>query len=77
MRVTVDELTEQAALLSTDQRFTLAHRILAAIEPPPTLAIEEAWDREIRDRIAKYEKGASKTIPPGEVFAELDALLHP
>lgn len=77
MRATVDELTERAASLPTEQRLTLACRILATIEPPPTAAVEQAWDREIRDRITKFKKGVSRSIPAEEVFAELDPLLPP
>lgn len=76
MRTIVDELSERAASLPTDQRFTLAQRILATIEPAPSAAIEKAWDREIRARIENFEKGASRSILGEEVFAELDTLLQ-
>lgn len=76
MSTTLDELTERAASLSTDQRFQLAHRILSTIEPPVTDALEKAWDLEIRRRIEKFQSGSSKSIPAEQVFAEVDAALE-
>ena len=76
MSTALDDLTERAASLPPDQRFTLAHRILSTIEPPVTDAVEKAWDSEIRQRIEKFQKGLSKSIPAEQVFAEIDAALE-
>jgi len=75
MAATVDELIQEALDLPVDQRISLAHKILASIEPPPTSAIESAWDEEIRRRIARYDAGQSKGIPAEEVFAEVERRL--
>ena len=75
MPATVDGLAQQASDLPKDQRLTLAHRILATLEPPLTAEIEEAWEREISQRIKNFREGTSKSIPADEVFAELDAEL--
>lgn len=73
MPATVDGLAQQANDLPEDQRLTLAFRILSTLEPPLSAEIEQAWEREIRDRIKKFREGKSKSIPADEVFAELDA----
>jgi putative addiction module component (TIGR02574 family) len=73
MPATVDGLAKQAIDLPADQRLTLAFRILSTLEPPLSAEIEEAWEREISDRIKKFREGKSKSIPADEVFAELDA----
>ncbi len=76
MAATVDALTEEARALPEDQRLTLAHRILATVEPPITAEIEEAWEQEISARIQEFRTGKSKAVPAEEVFAELDAALE-
>lgn len=69
---TIDDLARGAIALPPDQRFTLAHRILASVEPEVELAIEGAWDAEIRDRIRRYDAGETVAIAAGEVFAEVE-----
>lgn len=76
MPATLEQLTREAVALSQDQRLTLAYRILSTLEPPPSAAIEEAWEREIAERIKRFKEGASETIPAEEVFAELDTFLQ-
>lgn len=75
MSETVDSIFAEAVQLPADQRFTLAHRILSSVEPESSAAMDAAWDREIRGRIARYDAGLVRTIPASEVFAELDQRL--
>lgn len=72
---TLDSLANQALLLPKDQRLTLAHRILASIEPTATEGVEAAWDDEIRERIKRYDAGLVTGIPGSEVFKGLDQKL--
>jgi Putative addiction module component len=72
----VENLEAEALLLPKDQRFTLAHRILASVEPEIEPGAESAWDTEIRERIRKYDAGLSVAVPGREVFAELDKKLR-
>ncbi|MEO5715051.1 MAG: addiction module protein [Luteolibacter sp.] len=72
---TVDDLAQSAIQLPPDQRFTLAQRILASVEPQEDPAIDRAWVAEIRERIARYDSGETKGIPGAEVFAEIDRRL--
>jgi len=72
----VETIAAEALLLPTDQRFTLAHRILASIEPEIEPGAESAWDTEIRERIRRYDAGLCSGIPGPEVFAELDKKLR-
>jgi len=75
MAAKVDELIQGALDLPVDQRISLAHKILASIEPPPTSEIESAWDEEIKRRIGQYDAGQSKGIPAEEVFGEVERRL--
>ena len=71
----VDQILEEAVSLPTDQRFTLAHRILASAEPVFDPSVEAAWDQEIRARISRIDQGETTASPMGEVFARIDSLL--
>lgn len=71
----IDQLFKEACELPGDQRLTLAHRVLASNEPPPSDDVEQAWDVEIRGRIKRYDEGRGKSRSASEVFADLDRRL--
>ncbi len=71
----INQILQEAAHLPEDQRFTLAHKILLVGEPQFSETVERAWDTEIRDRIARYDRGELKSRPASEVFANLDRQL--
>jgi hypothetical protein len=54
----------------------LAHRILTSVEPVPGQAVAAAWEREIRERIRRYDAGLTKDVSAAQVFAELDEKLR-
>ena len=72
----IDELLSEASKLPEDQKLTLAHRLLVSAEPALSEEVEEAWDIEIRERIARYDRGETSARPAGEVFARLDKSLR-
>ena len=72
---TIDALAQGAIELPPDQRFALAQRILASMEPEEAAGIDDAWTVEIRERIRKFDSGETKGIPGAEVFAEIDRRL--
>ena len=69
---TIDDLAESAIQLPPDQRFTLAQRILASVEPQEDSDVDREWAAEIRERMARYDSGEAQGIPGAEVFSELD-----
>ncbi len=72
---TIDDLAQGAIELPPDQRFALAQRILASVEPAEAEGVDDAWNVEILERIRKYDSGETKGIPAAEVFAEIDRQL--
>ena len=68
---TIAELVQGASELPPDQRYTLAQRILASVEPPVEAEIDRAWAEEIQKRIRRFDSGETKGIPGAEVFAEM------
>lgn len=71
----IDQILQEAVQLPEDQRLTLANRILALSEPYAKGEVGKAWDAEIRDRIARYDRGELKSRSATEVFSDLDRLL--
>ena len=71
----LEDLLSEASELPEDQKLTLAHRILVSAEPEVSTGVEQAWDVEIRERIARYDRGEARTTPAGEVFSKLDRSL--
>jgi len=61
--------------LPPDQRYTLAQRILASVEPACEADFDNAWTAEIRQRIMRYDAGETVGIPAAEVFAEIERSL--
>ena len=68
----LDDLTRIAGELPKDQRYTLAGRILAGVEADCQNDATDAWDREIRERIRRYDSGESKSVRAEEVFASIE-----
>lgn len=62
MILTIDALAQGAIELPPDQRFALAHRILASVEPEEAAGIDDAWTQVIRERIRKFDSGETKGI---------------
>ena len=76
MSESVETIVAEAVQLPPDQRLTLAHRILSSVEPERSPETDAAWDRAIRERMARHDAGELQAIPAAEVFAELDRRLQ-
>lgn len=73
--ISIDRILQEAISLPEDQRLTLANRILSLGKPRISGDVSNAWDLEIRDRIACYDRGETGSRPAGDVFADLDRRL--
>lgn len=69
----VDELSRKARALPPEDRIRLAEELLATVQDVDA-EVEQAWDVEIKRRIAEIDSGAAKLIPAEEVFAEVRRL---
>jgi putative addiction module component (TIGR02574 family) len=76
MNEAIDTIIAEAVRLPADQRLTVAHRILSSVEPEASKEADAAWDKEIRDRIDRYDAGKTQGIPAKEVFDELSRRLR-
>jgi putative addiction module component (TIGR02574 family) len=64
------ELEQQARALPPDDRARLAEVLLESLQATPLSEVEAAWNREITERIAAYDRGDLQTISAEDVFAE-------
>jgi len=69
MSITLKELEQHARSLSPEERARLADVLLESLRDAPLAEIEAAWDREIEERVAAYERGKLDTFSAEHVFA--------
>jgi len=69
MSALLDELSKKAQTLTVEERAQLAQELLESVEREVDPDVQAAWEAEIADRIAKYERGEAKLVPAEEVFA--------
>jgi len=68
----VSEVLEKALALSTQERGLLIDHLIESLhEGPAENGVEEAWDAEIKRRIADIRAGKVKMIPGEQVLQEL------
>ena len=70
MSESLAELEQQARALSPDDRARLAEVLLESLQETPLSEVEAAWNREIEERIAAYDRGEVQAYPAEDVFAE-------
>ena len=64
------ELEQQAQALTAEERARLAEVLLESLRDAPVAEIEAAWEREIEQRAAAYDRGELQTFSAEDVFAE-------
>ena len=67
---TLERLQTQARSLSPEERAKLADFLLDSLRDAPLAEIEQAWEREIEERVAAFERDDQPTISAESVFAE-------
>jgi len=70
MSESLAELEQQARALSPDDRARLAEVLLESLQETPLSEVEAAWNREIEERIAAYDRGDLQASAAEGVFAE-------
>jgi hypothetical protein len=69
MSALFDELARKAQALDVEERARLAQELLESVERDCDPEVQAAWETEIADRIAKYERGDARLILAADVFA--------
>jgi len=70
MSDTLKELEAQARSLSPEERARLAEMLLESLRDAPLAEIEKAWEVEIAERAAAYDRGELPLLSAEDVFAE-------
>ncbi len=68
----LNQILQQATEMPEDQRLTLIHQLLLIGERNDSQDVKSAWDCEIRERIARYDRGETSSRPDGDVFSDID-----
>lgn len=69
MAETVEELEQQARKLVPEDRARLVELLLESLHSPIS-EIEAAWEQEIENRIATFDRGEMQDYAAEDVFAE-------
>ena len=70
MSEAVDNLESDALALNEKDRLELASRLLGSVESQANGA-DATWEKEIVQRIERYDRGEAESIPAAEVFEGL------
>ena len=70
MAASLKKLAKEAQELSADDRARLAEVLLESLHEAPAADIRAAWEHEIAQRVAAYDRGETKTYAAEEVLAE-------
>lgn len=70
---TLDKLRAEALNLPESDRAELAQQLVASLDGAPDPGVEEAWDAEIRRRLAEIDAGTAKLIDRAEFSRRMRA----
>ena len=73
MGSSLKQVEEQALGLNAEERAKLAETMLESLNAP-IAEVEEAWAREIEQRVAAYDRGDIQSHAAEDVFAEAKGL---
>lgn len=76
MTTLLDELEQRARALAPQERAHLVEVLLESLCEPTESEVAQAWDEEIANRVAAYERGMAQTLPAEAVFAQARRLLR-
>lgn len=66
----VSELAERCRSLPPEERVRLLDLLLESLHQASSTAVEDAWNKEIERRVARYEKGEAELHDADDVLAE-------
>jgi putative addiction module component (TIGR02574 family) len=70
MSTLLADIEKEARRLSADERARLAEVLLESLQDTPLADVNAAWDAEIAQRVAAFERGDLTTHVAEDVFAE-------
>lgn len=70
MRDRVVELAEQGKALAPEDRSRLVDLLLESLHEEPLADVEAAWDEEVEQRLAAYDRGEVQAVDGEQVLAK-------
>ncbi|WP_229218965.1 addiction module protein [Rugamonas brunnea] len=70
MNILLSELEKMAVALPADERARLAEVLLQSLQAAPIAEVEAAWNQEIAERLAAFERDEANALAAESVFAE-------
>jgi putative addiction module component (TIGR02574 family) len=70
MAASLRDLELQVRSLSAEERARLAEVLLESLRDSPLPEVEAAWDHEIAERVAAYDRGEATVYGAEDVLAE-------
>ncbi len=74
MQPSLHAIEQQSRLLKPVERAQLAEIMLESLRDSSSSEVEAAWQQEIAERVAAYERGELKTYSAEKLFAEADRM---
>jgi putative addiction module component (TIGR02574 family) len=68
---TVDQLTEQALELPSDDRASLADRLVESLDPTDDATLQRLWGAEALRRLDDVRAGRVESVPAEEAFKQI------
>ena len=75
MPATLEDMTQQVLQLPARQRLALAGFLLEMDDASDQSEVEEAWEKEIQERIQAIDSGSAMGIASSDVMREADQRL--
>lgn len=69
MRDHATELANQGKALSPQDRSRLVDMLLESLQEAPLIEVQAAWDEEIENRLAAYDRGEVQALNGEDVLA--------
>lgn len=70
MPKTLEQIESDALELSDEQRLALGERLLKSV--PLDSAVQEAWDTELKHRIAEVKSGSAQGRSAADVITDIE-----
>ncbi|MGL1833470.1 addiction module protein [Rhodocyclaceae bacterium SMB388] len=71
MRMTVEQIADEALALPSEARALLADRLVESLDPAEDGYIRQLWLQEANRRIAEVRSGAVETVSAETAFKEV------
>ena len=66
----VSDLVQRSRALTPEDRERLVDQLLESLNEPAAIGLSPAWELEIQERLAAYDRGDVQAVEAADVFAK-------